>query len=322
MRSASGLCSNKGLCCGGLIEAYRRGRARLPREFIETQHVPLGVATKLELVNAIFVEKNDASVLPVVEPAKATDECDASISYSGFVGFFDILGYQNLLENSGENLAGPAIVLKHIKDNPAKVLEKMSEIAAYAPAQLNAIVSDLKTVVFSDTLLLTLRCDKNLLDTDVYARWIIFTHATALLQRKMFDNGLPIRGAIAFGEYLVDDALFAGRPIVDAYKAGKNVDAAIVCLDKSTEIIHKKHLPEPGNHLVREYLLPRKDGTTVRGFAIDFTKVGDAMDKSLTGDVRKLVATSFAGKGKIITPAVHQKLTNTEMFLRFLLPSY
>jgi len=127
----------------------------------------------------------------------------------GLVGFFDILGYQNLLErNEPEKIAKEVLpILTNIGDRVVNNLQDIHNVitsdirfkkkSSIAEKQLK-IIKTISWLVFSDTVLLTLPIEEK----DHYwvnFSWMIFLVATIFIQRELFQAGLPSRGVIEYG---------------------------------------------------------------------------------------------------------------------------
>ena len=113
----------------------------------------------------------------------------------GLVGYFDILGYQNLLEkNEPEDIAKSVLPLfkkidtKVIKDLALGLSGTLSELKLEEIEQ--TLKNSMKWLIFSDTVLLTMPVE----DLDSDGNWLIFLLACLHLLRKMFQAGLPLSG--------------------------------------------------------------------------------------------------------------------------------
>ena len=245
---------------------------------------------------------------------------------SGLIGFFDILGYTNIIENNQIEEVSRIVAEKLLKI-PESISEKIHEIGKEQPTKefLKTFTSRVKWVIFSDIILLALptKLDKTLEAFD-YGFFLI---ACSSLQRMMFDAGLPTKGAISVGPFYIHERCFAGQPIIDCYKLTQDIDFA-GC------IIHESVIPQIENALRCEtnpesktkdvidarlatYLAPLKNGVTKRCCCLSWGFGWDTFD-SLKGDIRELVINSFGKHNKDIPPEVYSKIENTEMFLRFI----
>jgi hypothetical protein len=244
------------------------------------------------------------------------------IHRKGLVGYFDILGYQSFLDNNDASDEAVAKTLKAFKELPKSVSE-LARATVKNDHRWNAIITGTETLIFSDTILLTsaYAAEEDLETKEV--RWLLFVYQCAIFQRTMFDFGLPVRGAISFGSYVVEDACFAGKPIVEAYRLTSKIDAALACFSKSAtkefEEVHKgEKVRTAFAGFACDYLVPLKTGEPARMAVINFAKPNGAQFQSLAGEERQLVSECFWKHRKDIPPSAYAKLTHTEMALRYL----
>jgi hypothetical protein len=237
---------------------------------------------------------------------------------NGFVGLFDILGYQSFLENNEPNEAMEE-VLQALRSMPAAAVDSIAGTFTDTEFQKAvAVAKQIRHLIFSDTVLLTLGLPEKHDKATRNGYLLVFLLQTIILSRKMFDFGLPLRGAITFGDYSVQDHCFVGKPIVEAYRTASRVDAAAVvlgdsCLNNANEAFGKY---SSIGLMLGEYLMPMKGGAPERKKVVNIAAFPvDGL--RLQGDERALVAECFWKHGKDIPPTAFQKLTNTEMLLRF-----
>ena len=130
---------------------------------------------------------------------------------TGFFGMFDILGYTTLIENNSlDKLI--EIFCQVIKDLDKKAVRIMCQEGRQVMG-----ITPTKTFVFSDTIILYQTIPKSMWDCGPS----FLTIACDLL-RLGFEDGVPLRGAICFGEFFVHEESFLGAPITEAFKAEKN----------------------------------------------------------------------------------------------------
>ena len=158
---------------------------------------------------------------------------------TGLVAVLDILGYENLLERrSAEYVASE--VIRIVNEAPEKAkgevqadISPMNKIpekakrAGHALREGTLIESGelVKSVVFSDTIVLTCEVDR----TNTLACYFLIVQA-CLIYARLFMSGLPIRGAIGHGRFFLSGVSLAGNAVVEALKWGRSIDAAaIVC---------------------------------------------------------------------------------------------
>ncbi len=250
-------------------------------------------------------------------PPELADKLRAG-SKMGIVGFFDILGYQSFLENNDVGMAVRA-VLEALSAEDIAVRENVKKFFAGGTNEefVSQVLSEMESLVFSDTILLTSpygladHVDKKSI------HWLIYLIYVATLQNRLFKFGLPIRGAIAVGEYIVIGTCFAGRPIVEAFRQTSDIDAAMILVAESAQKDLESYV-KPSTELVIQYLAPLKKGIPRRFWAINFASFPIGLGELLHGDERREVAECFWKHNKDIEPAALTKLANTELFLRFL----
>ena len=132
----------------------------------------------------------------------------------------------------------------------------------------------------------------------------------------MFDYGLPLRGAITNGYFVVQDTCFAGRTIIEAYRLAHSLDLSAVVLSRSAGEDLVAAYSESGHgfhHFCFEYLIPLKAGESLRLFGLSPTPCR----MPLEGELRQLISESFWQHKKDVAPEVMTKINNTEMFFRF-----
>lgn len=255
---------------------------------------------------------------------------------TGFIGFFDILGYRSFLEPgiTEQTLA----VVDFLNRLPNKIEEKLKKhfglenSATAANPLFEQIIRQLARVnplVVSDSVLLRYAYDE---DHEAEKPWqaTTFLLAANILQRVMFDEGLPLRGAIAFGEFVFVENVFAGKPIIDAHTLGQSLDLAATTIHATAE--------EEFNKLIGldtrtdEFLQEGRDGkiswlvrfaTPVKGAGtpqllclnLAWPDFSESLDRR---DLREYVHEQFLAHNKQIGRNAISKLENTERFLHFL----
>ena len=258
-------------------------------------------------------------------------------SQYGIIGFFDILGYQSFLENN-EDVAGEATeeVLNFIVTLEKRIPERILLNISRNYKAVKKLLNEIKFLVFSDTILLTSTYVKNDdLDRKI-DKWALFLVASLHLNRWMFEYGLPLRGVITIGNFLIKEHCFAGKPIVDAYKMCHDLDlAACVMTDNAyqevTNLINsseRKKIKKLLNDSIVKYLIPRKGGKeeklptlnllTFRGLKPK-SKKSNVKSKDNKTDVRQFIFNSFWKHNKDIKQEALSKVMNTEQYLRFII---
>lgn len=237
---------------------------------------------------------------------------------TGLIGFFDILGYQNLLErNEPETIAEEVLpVLTNIGKSVTQGLKIFQKIPIPSDNRkhLKGIIKAMRWLVFSDTVLLTLPMDEADFNV-IQMSWLIFLTAVIGLQSKLFRAGLPVRGAIEYGKFFVKDTCFAGRTIVTAYQLCSQLELA-ACVFSEVAANEVRRLREYDSlfcdSFLAEYLIPTKSGEKHLLAVMAHTYDHDSPD------IHGEVMSSFWGNKKDVSLSARQKAQNTEQWLEFL----
>jgi hypothetical protein len=235
----------------------------------------------------------------------------------GIVGFFDILGYRSYLKNDPDVRSKQALqVLLKIKDEvPGSIRRRVPE----------ALVEELSWTIFADSILLAMPCpgteDKQAVEGDRGKRWMTFLLSSVVLLDHMFDHGLPIRGAIAFGRYFCHENCLAGRAVVEAHELEGKINLSGAVLHESAKEELRTLTQESFESGVGvyfrttlfNYLVPEKEASN-RRLVVNQWALRDHHDND---DIAQLAAEAFWMHGKDIDDGAVQKLRNAEMLLRF-----
>jgi len=238
----------------------------------------------------------------------------------GIVGSFDILGYSSFLENNEPEVAAE-IVQKHLLTLRDDLILKHDKTFEGMPTLwFCEAMSEMNWLIFSDTILLTTPYRDSDEATEMLNRWTTFLFNAITMCRHMFDNGLPLRGSIAFGDYFVKDNCFAGRPIIEAYKTVQNMELACTALSESAvlesdSVLKLSKLSLGLSWALADYLVPLKYSKEARLKVL--LPSYETCPKLSTTDLRQAVAESFWKHNKELSASALQKLNNTEMMFRF-----
>ncbi len=232
----------------------------------------------------------------------------------GLVAFFDILGYSAFMENNKVEVAA-----LNINDFISE-LEKFDMNGFLHRfnfrGRINNISEEIEYAIISDSILITLECDKN--DIESYRLYTtVFLLYCALLSKKLFIFGLPLRGCIEYGEFYIKNNTFAGKPIIKAYQNSEKLNLS--ACEVSESIFFKNVSIDLFGKLLVTYLIPTKNSDK-RSILLNFMiKLNDKDKYSLDklSDPKQFVINSFSAHNKFIGSTVYQKIDNTEMFIRY-----
>ena len=237
----------------------------------------------------------------------------------GLIGFFDILGYQSFLNAHNTPVQATTKVLSTLlslqRELPAEVIDIFSE--GTSGKEYIEHVKALEWLVFSDTIVIVTETS-GLTDPDV--RVGMFLYQCAMLQRRLFDFGMPVRGCIESGQFYVAQTCFAGTPFVRAYECVGQLECAACVVpsevEQFIERLGESSLNEIGG--LPEYRVPLKDNyyKSYKILPPLYSVHAEGGWKNL--DLRQLVLNSFWGHGKQMTGTAVSKADNTERLFRFL----
>lgn len=137
----------------------------------------------------------------------------------GYLGYFDILGFKKMIERN--NLREISSIIDRV------IYESINmaiSIGGGDPEQ-TLIKKKIKYFIFSDTIILYETNEENLPlskikgeDDDKWQdiRLHSFYLIAAILMRSAFENGIPLRGAISYGEYCYNETNIFGQPLIEA----------------------------------------------------------------------------------------------------------
>jgi hypothetical protein len=264
---------------------------------------------------------------------------DALKKETGLVGFFDILGYKSFLEPGITDVTFKVInVLDGLKNRVELRLKdhlglrngsKDSEQARFGGdlfEKAKQQVEQINLLVVSDSILLLCPYDEQIDNPSQAATFVV---AAFMLERIMFEEGLPLRGAIAFGDFISKGCVFAGKPIIDAYELGDSLDMSACAIHSTAETEFQrlvvlvpalKGFLNEGTLLVRHPVSIKKAETGLPLLFLNFAWSTPTGYKPLKyrHDLRQYVHEQFLAHNKQIASEAISKVENTDRFFRFL----
>jgi hypothetical protein len=159
------------------------------------------------------------------EPSNPSEEID---THHGLIGFFDVLGYKNIIENN--QIKECALAIKRILETIRIRQERIDMIGLLTAQKLCS------HVLFSDSILVY----SPLIGTDnKQIPVLMFTSYCANLVTELLVQGFPVRGALALGDYYVENHIgsicLAGKPIAEAHELSECLDLAGCVVAPSAE---------------------------------------------------------------------------------------
>ena len=246
--------------------------------------------------------------------------------FSGLIAYFDILGYKQIAQSGiTKNIAEVLSILQNAKQ-PIKEEIKATDLKSYYNVDgigqtVQSVLDSIETENVSDSLVSTINfttCAK-LVMVDGQAKpidstWFlayVFILYCKRLNALLFKAGLPVRGAIEYGEIFKQERILAGKPLINAYSLSENLNCAGVVLTIATET-WLKNLPCFFPILIWQHFnllhMPTKKGT----FELQcLANPGLFVKGTPISDIRNFVCASFSLHGKDVSSDILDKLENT-----------
>jgi hypothetical protein len=217
-------------------------------------------------------------------PTPEMNDSQKLSTQQGLVAFFDILGFRKMLQ---------ANTIIESLDIINKVMLRELE---QAESTFGGLV---KTFVISDSILITLPIAKKAPVLPWFCSRIMF---------GLLLEGLPVRGAIAAGEFYVQQEpnkiIFVGQPIIDAYELAASMEIAACAVVPSSE---SKILGHSRANFER-YKTPLKNRTSCDLYLLKYEIENCPFS-------REEIIKSFEAHKKHLDPDSYSKFNNTIEFL-------
>jgi len=238
----------------------------------------------------------------------------------GLVGFFDILGYQQLICNN-DIIPSAQLVSELIVGLADKVKKNLVLKSAddYKKKELESDLAMITSITISDSIVLF--CPLNVPHRHPKTIAMVFTGYCSMLLRSSFDIGLPLRGAIDKGDYYHENNCFAGEPIINAYKLAESLPLSGAAITNSFAqwLDDKATTGKPlDDYYTSKLLFPMAieygDEKITRYFIDWFAPFKDW--GPLPSDLRDYVHTAFLAHNKDLMGSAVNKADMTEISIR------
>lgn len=247
---------------------------------------------------------------------------------TGIVGFFDILGYQNIINNNEiEKIAD--IISGVILNLPQKVQSTQTGIFERLADKNNnksdnkfihEIINQIDFLIISDSILITLPIEDNNYDRQGAYYWMVFLMYSCLLLEESFNSGLPLRGAIDFGQYYKKENCIAGKTIINGYILSNQLEfsGCILCENASKQInnYNDSSLYDMLSPFIVQYLVPLKNNIEKKSHLLNWVA---PRTKQELFDPKQYTIEAFHDHNKDIPINTFQKVNNTENIIRYCL---
>lgn len=242
----------------------------------------------------------------------------------GLVGIFDILGYQNIIDNNQINDVAE-LISNTLLNLPQKTADRLHEFfeGHIIGDYYSSAIKDAQWRIFSDTILLSYPFTHKDQMRSTTLDYLLFLDHVSHLLRYAFDAGLPLRGAIDYGDFYIKENCFAGKAIINSYRLSQELEISGCAMTESLQRRYFAHIESDKDWekvkflFCRPYLVPIKENTTRRLCLIDWLSPFAHLE--IHRDLRQYVAEKFYAHNKDITREALAKMENTEMTLRYFL---
>ena len=247
-------------------------------------------------------------------------------------GIFDVLGFTGFCEHC--DFQSAEAVLKTIdnfeKEIPETVVEALDTTNSEARDKKEMLKERLRWLTFSDTVFVALPYNLSDHRDELKFNLIFFTAVTAYINRRMFEIGLPMRGAIHTGDIIISERCYAGKAIVDAHNFGKKFQAAATFVSEQADALIFNAFPEKegfyswfsnsiiecevstGTKLVSKLLLG-SESEKVKTLCWFNSEIGSIKRFAIPLDLNRFITEKFTAHGKKLSGEKEKmKVVNTE----------
>ena len=241
--------------------------------------------------------------------------------HKGLVAYFDILGFTSIAANEDIVMAA-RLVEDALLTIPSEIRKEVDR--KHGGGNLHRV--DMHSMIFADSILLW----RSLPDAEVCHpyHWIFFLSVCSWFIRWMFERGLPLRGAVSYGEYFIKDRCFVGKPITDCHDMAAKTEWAGCTIVPSAATELQKFEPEWKTILETVCVLyrvpfkkerpPRRKN--VQSLVLKWRHYDVLRSSGPMPDIGETVQRAFRDHGKKVCEtdeSVVRKIRNTVKYLEF-----
>ena len=200
-----------------------------------------------------------------------------------------------------------------------------------APFEKKEMVTGrLRWLIFSDTVFVAMPFDLSAHPDTSKFNLIFFAILVAHINRRMFEIGLPVRGAIHVGDVLLGKKCFAGKPLVEAFRLAKKFQvAAAVISEQANTFIFNRFSDSTGFQMMFKNLIIECDVPTgtkqlsnsiwtsasekMKTLCWFYLQIGWAGRFTIPSDLNRFIIEKFTAHGKKVSGEKEKmKVINTE----------
>lgn len=251
-----------------------------------------------------------------------------TMNAKGIVAFFDILGYQNIIDNNKINEAAK-IITDILTNMPKATIERLLSMLEEKNRKVfEEQLKKLDHLLISDSLIFFLPIDFDEAAPNRRIKWLAFLSIMSMFLRTSFEKGLPTRGAIDVGDYFVEGNCFAGKPIVNSYRLSNKLEfSGCILSTKAAEQFESdkdqyrskyttdfKKYAGFTEKLIFSCLAPLKNSEE-RRLLVNWHPIYKKWGET-PNDIRRYVIDAFSSHNKDIPRKIYPYIDNTEIILR------
>ncbi len=179
-----------------------------------------------------------------------SDNRHAPIQSGGVVTFLDVLGWKGIYDRK--------------QDAISSLTSLVDGIRLQAERQRGRVVGDVSIKSISDTIVLFTPCDKSEINTAIEIHGLLCQWAIP----ESIAAEIPVRGAIAYGEYETKDNIFVGKAVDEAASWHEQSDWIGVHLTPSAQF---SFVPDTQSNLWKEFSPPNKSRLNWAPYCVNWT---------------------------------------------------
>jgi len=242
-------------------------------------------------------------------------------------GIFDVLGFKSFCENCDLQETEKVLkVMDEFETDIPKVLMAGLDTKNTTPLEKREqVTSRLKWLIFSDTIFVAMPIDLSDKPDKLKFNLIFFAILVAYINRRMFEIGLPVRGAVHIGDVIVSKRCFAGKAIVETYRLGQSVQVAGSVISEAASTFVSHAFPDQtGFHEMFKNLFVECEVSTGNNSSGKFKtlcwfylKMGLIEDFNSHIDLDRFVTVKFTAHGKkLLGEKEERRVSNTVKLFR------
>ena len=217
-------------------------------------------------------------------------------------------------------------------DIPKILFSSLDTKNTVPPEKIEQVTSRVRWLTFSDTVFVAMPIDLADQSDTLKFNLIFFTILVAYINRRMFEIGLPMRGAVHIGDVIISKRCFAGKAIVEAHRLGQRVQVAGTVVSEQANAFIFKAFPNPTGfqqmfrNLIIECDVPTgtrrlskflwsNNSEKIKTLCWFYLQMGRIERFTIPLDLNRFIAEKFTAHGKKLSGNKEKmKVINTEKF--------